>query len=152
MSCSSDACLIGCGSLFSLRKRKRSRPRRDSRRQAAVRADGFIFIVFLVFFFFCSKRSQPALKSLFSPGSLGCVRRDLLLQTLSEAVVEEEELAVRKQPLQQSVHAVALQQHLQGKVGQGRNDKTTAITSVYRPPETLPRAAESSLVFPLNRC
>lgn len=50
-----------------------------------------------------------------SQGSLGCVRCDLLLQTLSEAMVEEEELPVRKQAVEQGIHTVALQQHLEGK-------------------------------------
>lgn len=48
-------------------------------------------------------------------GSLGHVRCHLLFQTLAEAVVEEEELAVRKQAAEQSVDTVALQQDLQGK-------------------------------------
>lgn len=51
-------------------------------------------------------------------GSLGHVSCDFLFQTLAEAVVEEEELAVRKQAAEQRVHAVALQQDLEGKRGQ----------------------------------
>lgn len=47
-------------------------------------------------------------------GLLGRVHRHLLLQALGEAVVEEEELAVRKQPAEQGVQAVAPQQDLQG--------------------------------------
>lgn len=49
-----------------------------------------------------------------SQGSLGRVRCDLLLQTLSKAMVEEEELPVRKQAVEQSIDTVALQQHLEG--------------------------------------
>lgn len=49
-------------------------------------------------------------------GSLGHVRCHLLLQTLGEAVVEEEELAVREQAAEQSIDAVAPQQDLEGKV------------------------------------
>lgn len=48
-------------------------------------------------------------------GSLGHVRCHLLLQTLGEAVVEEEELAVREQAAEQSVDSVAPQQDLEGK-------------------------------------
>lgn len=45
--------------------------------------------------------------------SFGHGRRHLLLQTLSEAVVEEEELAVRKQAAEQNVDPAALQQDLE---------------------------------------
>ena len=48
-------------------------------------------------------------------GSLGHVSRDFLLQTLGEAVVEEEELSVRKQAAEQSIDTVAPQQDLQGE-------------------------------------
>lgn len=47
--------------------------------------------------------------------SLGHVGQHFLLQALGEAVVEEEELAVRKQAAEQSVDAVAPQQDLEGK-------------------------------------
>lgn len=46
--------------------------------------------------------------------SLGHVGGHLLLQALGEAVVEEEELAVRKQAAEHGVDAAALQQHLDG--------------------------------------
>lgn len=48
-------------------------------------------------------------------GSLGHVSCYFLLQTLGEAVVEEEELPVRKQAAEQSVDTVAPQQDLEGK-------------------------------------
>lgn len=48
-------------------------------------------------------------------GSLGHVSCHLLLQTLGEAVVEEEELAVREQAAEQGVDTVAPQQDLEGK-------------------------------------
>ena len=44
--------------------------------------------------------------------SFGHVGSNLLLQTLSETVVEEEELSVRKQAVEQNINAVALQQDL----------------------------------------
>lgn len=48
-------------------------------------------------------------------GSLGHVSRYILLQTLGEAVVEEEELPVRKQAAEQSVDTVTPQQDLEGE-------------------------------------
>lgn len=49
------------------------------------------------------------------PGLFGHVGCDFFLQTLSKAVVEEEELTMRKQAAKQDINTTAFQQDLEEK-------------------------------------
>lgn len=67
-------------------------------------------------------RRPPRARNLAA--SLGRVGRRFLLQAVGEAVVEEEELPVRKQAAEQSVHAVAPQQDLEGRLKRKQRFRT----------------------------